>query len=90
MSISPFVYKEGKMNIKVKILDLDLMRRYGSSIIEMNYGVAKELQEQGKVEIVDEIKKVNKEKNAGYVNEKESLRFPDNDDPIFPQIKIKK
>lgn len=85
--------------MKVKILDADLIRRYGGVIVEMNEGTANNLQKQGKVKIIDVLPE--KElpdtgtvlvfSEMGKENKKESKmdkkRIPDVNEPIFPQIK---
>jgi len=83
--------------MKVKILDVDLIRRYGNSIIDMNDMLAFSLQKQNKVKIIDTLPE--KElPDSGTVlifangnKEKEidkNKRIPDVDEPLFPQINM--
>lgn len=41
--------------MKVKILDVDLIRRYGSSNIDMDMSLAIRLRKEGKVKIIGEV-----------------------------------
>lgn len=87
--------------MKVKILDNDLIRRYGGAIVNMDSNIAFNLQKQGKVKIIDVLPEKelpdsgtvlvftsgNKESKQVEDN-KTKKRIPDVNDPIFPQIKI--
>jgi len=83
--------------MKVKILDVDLIRRYGSSIVDVGDSLAFSLQKQGKVKIIEPLPEKelpdsgtvlifansNKDKEI-----EKNKRIPDVDEPLFPQIKM--
>ena len=86
--------------MKVKILDNDLIRRYGGAIVNMDSNIAFSLEKQGKVKIIDPLPEKefpdtgtvlifasgNKETRNAEDN-KTKKRIPDVNEPIFPQIK---
>lgn len=85
--------------MKVKILDSDLIRRFGGAYVEMNIDLAISMERKGKVKIVEECKKetIFEEDNTVLVfSGKQEIKnvipagkkFPDVNDPIFPQIKV--
>lgn len=85
--------------MKVKILDIELIRRFGGAIIDMQENLAIRYEEQGKVKILNkelgkhefignETVLVFSDENKNKEITDKNKRVPGPDDPIFPQIKV--
>jgi len=79
--------------MKVKLLDVELIRRFGGVIVEMNKGMALSYRKQGKVKIIDELSEDEFLDNGTVLvftdkEKKKEEKKTVESEFIFPQIKV--